>query len=106
MDNGLPTTGLALTTGVGIADVNGDGMADIAACSGLKVETAARQKRSNAPVRATRVDTQQPMFQAARPRHSSRPSGGGGSGDIGLIGLLLAAGAAGLAGATRRKRAR
>ncbi|MBU0718087.1 MAG: VCBS repeat-containing protein [Planctomycetes bacterium] len=37
--SGLPDTGLSSTTGVALADVNGDGMLDIAAGSGLIVET-------------------------------------------------------------------
>ncbi|MGI9381541.1 MAG: VIT and vWA domain-containing protein [Methyloligellaceae bacterium] len=74
----------------------------------LKVETSARGKRAQAPVRQTRVDTSKPMFQASRPRHSGGGSGGGsgGSGDFGLIGLMLAAGAAGLARSTRKRKVR
>jgi len=51
----------------------------------LAVEEAARQKRMSAPVQATRVDAQRPMFNAPRPSHS-----GGGSGAVGLPGLVLA----------------
>jgi hypothetical protein len=38
-NSGLPSTGLGKTTGVAIGDINGDGVADIAACSGLKIES-------------------------------------------------------------------
>ena len=38
-NSGLPTTGLAATTGVALGDLNGDGLLDVAACSGLIVET-------------------------------------------------------------------
>jgi hypothetical protein len=36
---GLPRTGLAATSGVAFADVTGDGRLDVAAASGLIVET-------------------------------------------------------------------
>lgn len=42
-DCGLPDTGLAATAGVTLADVNGDGRLDVAAASGLIVETVAGQ---------------------------------------------------------------
>jgi hypothetical protein len=38
--SGLPDTGLAATPGVALGDVNGDGILDVAAASGLIVETA------------------------------------------------------------------
>ena len=37
---GLPATGLAAMSGVGLADINADGTLDVAACSGLIVETS------------------------------------------------------------------
>ena len=41
---GLPPTGLAMTPGVELADVNGDDVLDVAACSGLIVESTSGPK--------------------------------------------------------------
>lgn len=40
-NSGLPSTGLAATSGIALADVDGDGVLDVTAASGLIVETAA-----------------------------------------------------------------
>jgi len=44
-DSGLPSTGLAAMSGVGLHDVNADGTLDIAACSGLVVESVTDGRR-------------------------------------------------------------
>lgn len=49
---GLPETGLAATVGIDLADFDGDDLLDIAACSGLIVESAPGRKE---PVLASRV---------------------------------------------------
>ncbi len=50
-NSGLPTTGLAATTGIALGDVNGDGLLDIAAGSGLIVETTPGRHRPILPAR-------------------------------------------------------
>jgi len=49
--SGLPDTGLAATTGVVIADIDGDGVPDIATGSGLAVETAPGPTEPSIPQR-------------------------------------------------------
>ena len=41
-NSGLPTTGLAFTWGITVGDINGDGLADVAAGSGLLVESTSQ----------------------------------------------------------------
>lgn len=50
-NSGLPTTGLAATTGVTLGDLNADGLLDVAACSGLIVETTSGAKEPVVPTR-------------------------------------------------------
>ncbi|MCB9850765.1 MAG: VCBS repeat-containing protein [Phycisphaerales bacterium] len=50
-NSGLPNTGLSSTAGVTIADIDGDGIADIAAGSGLLVETAGGMDAPSIPQR-------------------------------------------------------
>ncbi|KIT17053.1 VIT and vWA domain-containing protein [Jannaschia aquimarina] len=69
----------------------------------VEIETAAAEQRASAPVRTTRVDTGQPMFQAPAPTATRSSGGSGGSGNIGLLGMVLA-GLAGLAGGLGRRR--
>ncbi len=52
-DSGLPGTGLAATPGVAIGDVNADGVPDVIACTGLKVES--NPKDPSAPTIAEQV---------------------------------------------------
>jgi hypothetical protein len=49
-NSGLPKTGLAATSGVVIGDVNDDDVADIAACSGLIVETGGSDSQREADI--------------------------------------------------------
>ena len=68
----------------------------------VETERAAATDRAAQPVATTRVDAQQPMYQAPAPSYSAPrgTGGGGGSGNGGLLALLLAglAGALGLKG--------
>ncbi len=50
-ESGLPTTGLAATAGVTLGDINGDGALDVAAGSGLIVETAEGPTEPSIPER-------------------------------------------------------
>lgn len=50
-NSGLPGTGLMATTGVALADVNQDGVLDVAAASGLIVETATGRTEPIVPER-------------------------------------------------------
>lgn len=50
--SGLPETGLSATTGIALADLNGDGLLEVAAGSGLIVETVPGSK---APIIPTRL---------------------------------------------------
>jgi hypothetical protein len=54
-NSGLPSTGLATTSGLALADLNGDGLPDALAGSGLIVESSDRPDALKSPVIAERI---------------------------------------------------